>query len=66
MGHCETASEWLSKFRNVVQKDRGLVGYSTNYEKALNNLISFSKKHQIKVPDVLVVTDMRVNEFSVL
>lgn len=63
MGHCETASEWLSKFRNVIQNDRGLVGLSTNYEKALNNLISFSEKHQIEVPDVLVVTDMRVNEF---
>lgn len=63
MGHCETASEWLSKFRNVVQNDRGLVGLSTNYEKALNNLINFSEKHQIEVPDVLVVTDMRVNEF---
>lgn len=63
MGHCETASEWLSKFRNVVQKDSSLVGLSTNYEKALNNLISFSEKHQIEVPDVLVVTDMRVNDF---
>lgn len=63
MGHCETASEWLSKFRNVVQNDRGLVGLSTDYEKALNNLISFSEKHQIEVPDVLVVTDMRVNQF---
>jgi hypothetical protein len=63
MGHCETATEWLSKFMTVVRGDRNIMGYSTDYELAITNLIDFAGKHNIPVPDVLCVTDMQVNEF---
>ena len=63
MGHCETATEWLSKFMNVVRGDKSIIGLSTNYELAITNLIKFAGSHNIPVPDVLCVTDMRVNEF---
>lgn len=63
MGHCETATEWLSKFMNVIRGDRSIMGLSTNYELAITNLIKFAGSHNIPVPDVLCVTDMRVNEF---
>jgi len=63
MGHCETPTEWLAKFFQTVRKDSSLVGYSTNFEAALDALINFAKRHRCPVPDVLSVTDMRVDEW---
>ena len=63
MGHCSTPMEWLARFASEVRKDKGLVGYSTNYELAVTKLIQFSEKNRIPVPDIISVTDMRMNEW---
>lgn len=63
MGHCSTPMEWLARFAFEVKRDRGLVGYSTNYELALTRLIQFSEQNRIPVPDIISVTDMRMNEW---
>jgi hypothetical protein len=63
MGHCSTPMEWLARFATEVGMDKGLVGYSTNYELAINKLIRFSEQNRITVPDIISVTDMRMNEW---
>ena len=63
MGHCSTPTEWLARFAVQVKQTPCVIGYSTNYMKALNNLIAFAGKNSIPVPDILVVTDMRVDEW---
>ena len=64
MGHCSKPMEWFSKFANKLAQNPGIMGYSTNFENALNNLIMFSKNNRIQIPNIGVVTDMRMDEFS--
>jgi len=64
MGHCASPTEWLARFAVQVKETPGIMGYSTNYEKALDNLIDFAGKNRIPVPDIVSVTDMRMDEWT--
>jgi len=64
MGHCSKPMEWFSKFANKIAQNPEIMGYSTNFENALNNLITFSKNNRIFIPNIAVFTDMRMDEFS--